>query len=210
MMNDLTGQRFGRLVALRPTHRRYSTGAVLWACRCDCRKRVTVPSASLLSGHTRSCGCLCRDSARKQINENRPKISACLRHGGMSKFSDPRLVRAYRIYRGMICRCCNSHAPNWRFYGGMGVQIDARWLGENGFKHFVADCGLPKIGDSISRWMDCGDYGPQNAHFATAKEQRAEKAKKRRFIQQTLKAELRIGPYGSRRKTKTAAMTEKS
>ena len=198
-MTDLRGQRFGRLVALKPLRKRHTTGAVLWRCVCACRTRVTVPSTSLLSGHTKSCGCWHRDAAREQINKNRPKVPATLKHGGMSKSSDPALTRAYGCYRAMISRCYNPHATNYRFYGAVGVQVCPRWLGEHGFENFVADCGLPRPGESISRWMDCGDYNPQNARFGTATEQRAEKTKKRRFIQQTLRAQLRIGPYGSKR-----------
>lgn len=195
MMTDLTGQRFGRLVAVKPLRRRYTTGAVMWKCVCDCGRYTTVPSTSLRSLHSKSCGCWHRDAARRQIDKNRPEHPGW-KHGGTSKFSDPALARAYRIYRAVICRCYNPRARSFRFYGAVGVQVCTRWLGEFGFENFVADCGLPRLGESISRWMDCGDYSPQNARFATAKEQRAEKAKKRRFIQQTLRAELRIGPYG--------------
>lgn len=195
-MMNLTGQRFGRLVAMKSVRRRYTTGAVMWVCRCACGKSVTVPSTSLRSLHSRSCGCWHRDAAAKQINKNRPKISACLRHGGMSKFSNPALLRAYRIYRGMIARCYNPHAINYRFYGAVGIEVCPRWRGPQGFENFLADCGLPKPNESLSRWMDCGDYNPQNARFATAKEQRIEKSKKRRFVQQTIKIQPRICPYG--------------
>jgi hypothetical protein len=34
------------------------------------------------SGHCKSCGCLRRDRARKQINLNRPAVSTTLKHGG--------------------------------------------------------------------------------------------------------------------------------
>ena len=54
---DLTGQRFGLLVALEPTDRRASTN-VIWKCQCDCGNFCEVSSSHLMAGNTRSCGCL--------------------------------------------------------------------------------------------------------------------------------------------------------
>lgn len=55
--NDLTGQRFGRLVSLNKTDQR-KNGHVVWHCQCDCGQEVNVVSSYLTSGDTRSCGCL--------------------------------------------------------------------------------------------------------------------------------------------------------
>jgi len=54
---DLTGQRFGRLVALKPTDMR-KKGKVVWECKCDCGNIVSVQSNKLKSGHKKSCGCI--------------------------------------------------------------------------------------------------------------------------------------------------------
>ena len=60
---DLTGQRFGKLVALRPTEGRRK-GAVIWECQCDCGKITFAISYNLISGGTQSCGCLRKKSKR--------------------------------------------------------------------------------------------------------------------------------------------------
>lgn len=54
---DLTGQRFGRLVAVEPTDER-SFGGVIWLCECDCGKKYKAKGSYLKSGQTKSCGCL--------------------------------------------------------------------------------------------------------------------------------------------------------
>ncbi len=54
---DLTSQRFGRLVAIRPTDRRYGT-CVMWECKCDCGNTTYASSHNLKCGNTDSCGCL--------------------------------------------------------------------------------------------------------------------------------------------------------
>lgn len=53
---ELTGQRFGKLTALRPAENIGKKTA--WLCRCDCGKEIAVITGRLRSGHTTSCGCL--------------------------------------------------------------------------------------------------------------------------------------------------------
>ena len=53
---DLTGQRFGRLVAVERTANR-DHGSILWLCRCECGNAATVSARNLVNGHTTSCGC---------------------------------------------------------------------------------------------------------------------------------------------------------
>lgn len=54
-IRDLTGQRFGRLVALRPLPLRLNR-QVVWECRCDCGRTTAIRSSGLVT-QTRSCGC---------------------------------------------------------------------------------------------------------------------------------------------------------
>jgi len=51
---DLTGQRFGRLVAVSIA----GTGEKrLWLCKCDCGNNKAYPTFQLRAGYTTSCGC---------------------------------------------------------------------------------------------------------------------------------------------------------
>ena len=59
---DITGQRFGRLVAIRPTEERRD-GKVLWECQCDCGNITKVRQGNLSQGLVRSCGCLRKEVA---------------------------------------------------------------------------------------------------------------------------------------------------
>ncbi len=71
-VTDLTGQRFGKLVAVAPTDRRQYTG-VVWRCLCDCDSVAYVSSHQLLSGYVKSCGCLghppLKDLAEKRFGQ---------------------------------------------------------------------------------------------------------------------------------------------
>lgn len=66
---DLTGQRFGRLVALSPTDQRVG-GSVIWKCQCDCGNIAYVRRNSLVDHHTSSCGCLRKEATAKRSMAN--------------------------------------------------------------------------------------------------------------------------------------------
>ena len=84
---DITGQRFGRLVATRRLGKS-KNGHSLWECKCDCGNMATVSMDNLCSGATRSCGCL-----RREVSGDSHRID------GRST------ERLYRVWRGMIERC---------------------------------------------------------------------------------------------------------
>lgn len=54
-LNDLTGQRFGKLVAKE--YIRQEGKRSKWRCVCDCGNETFVLANSLLKGRTKSCGC---------------------------------------------------------------------------------------------------------------------------------------------------------
>jgi len=55
---DITGQRFGKLVAVRRTGVISGQRISAWECKCDCGGKITVRLSSLNGMHTRSCGCI--------------------------------------------------------------------------------------------------------------------------------------------------------
>ena len=54
---DLSGERFGNLVAVRPTSERKS-GSVVWECQCDCGNTTLASAQNLRRGDKKSCGCI--------------------------------------------------------------------------------------------------------------------------------------------------------
>lgn len=56
LMNDLTGQKFNKLTVLYLKEKQYHK--IIWHCKCDCGNECDVSSSSLISGNTKSCGCL--------------------------------------------------------------------------------------------------------------------------------------------------------
>lgn len=57
---DLTGEKFGKLEALRKVNPHITSGGryiTMWECRCGCGNIAIVSSQKLRNGHTTSCGC---------------------------------------------------------------------------------------------------------------------------------------------------------
>ncbi|BCO16108.1 transcriptional regulator_gp055 [Bacillus phage vB_BceM_WH1] len=56
-MKDRTGEKFGMLTAIRYDGKD-DRNNVKWHCECECGKTKTVLAKDLVSGHTKSCGCM--------------------------------------------------------------------------------------------------------------------------------------------------------
>ena len=70
---DISGKRFGRLIAIRQTEYRDSPGTTVWECQCDCGNSAFYSLNELNSGKAKSCGCLYRES-RKDCSKNRADL----------------------------------------------------------------------------------------------------------------------------------------
>lgn len=69
----------------------------------------------------------------------------------------------------MRYRCLNPTNPKYRFYGGRGISICARW---ESFDNFLADMGPRPAGKTLDRYPDQnGNYEPGNCRWATKAEQ---------------------------------------
>lgn len=55
---NLIGKTFGKLMVIKETEKRSDNGNIIWECKCKCGRTTFIDSGSLLSGNTKSCGCL--------------------------------------------------------------------------------------------------------------------------------------------------------
>ena len=148
---DLTGQRFGRLIALSSAEKS-ARGRTRWHCQCDCGVKVVIPTFHLRGGNTLSCGCF-----REELR------STYKRTHGASR------TRPYGIWSDMIKRCTNPNHKFWSRYGGRGIRICDAWLR---YENFIADMGEPPPKYSIERKNNDGNYEPGNCIWVDQKTQR--------------------------------------
>lgn len=69
-VKDITGIRFGSLVAIEDTKKSDAHRNRIWLCQCDCGNTCEVSGNNLRTGHTQSCGCrkqtACAEVGKKQ------------------------------------------------------------------------------------------------------------------------------------------------
>ena len=149
---DLTNRKFGRLTALEFVGRS-KFNQRLWKAACDCGKFVTVPSNALLSGNSKSCGCVAVERIAK-LNRT---------HG---KTGTPE----HRSWNAMKARCYNPNVRSYKDYGARGIRVCKEWC--ESFEKFLEDMGQrPTPKHTLDRKDLNGDYTPQNCRWATISEQ---------------------------------------
>lgn len=83
------GMRFGRLTVLEKSKERIGKKKVIgWVCKCDCGNIKIIPSPTLLSVESRSCGCLNNETRSRLAKERWKNVWNERRHINEYKFVD--------------------------------------------------------------------------------------------------------------------------
>lgn len=93
---DLSGQRFGRLLVIRPAAN--SGKFTCWLCKCDCGNETTPRTSQLRNRKTKSCGCLRTEIAALRFTTHGLTVAR-------------KLSREYHLYHSAKKRAKQQQVP---------------------------------------------------------------------------------------------------
>lgn len=141
---DITGQRFGKLVAINRAPPR--KGQNFWRFRCDCGREKEVRRCHVTGGRTASCGC----------------AMGSFTHGLAH-------TRVWQTWKSMKQRCNNPNGVAFHRYGGRGITYCSEWELFEPFLQWALAAGYADDLE-LDRIDNDGNYTPENCQFISHRE----------------------------------------
>jgi len=132
-----------------------------WFCLCECGVIRSLKGDAVLSGRSKSCGCLQKEIVKSLRNN--------LKHGETGS-------RLWRIWAAIKARCTDTNQLAYKNYGGRGIMMCDEWANSyESFRDWARENGYADD-LTIERKNVNGNYEPANCTFIS----RAEQARNKR------------------------------
>jgi hypothetical protein len=129
---ELAGQPFGKLVAVKLLAVKSKRGERLWHCRCDCGRSCRVAQSHLVSGHTKSCGCVGPLTSHRVRKEHRAKEQIV--RNGVAWYSLRLTARLLGVDKSTLLGSKNR----------TGYKGSSPWLGGEGLPTLPLEGAFPR------------------------------------------------------------------
>ncbi|MEX0314726.1 MAG: hypothetical protein AB3N18_11155 [Allomuricauda sp.] len=150
-INIASGTKFNRWTVLKECPK--VSRRTKFLCKCECGTIRSVASHSLISGGSKSCGCLSSEITRKRN----------FIHG----LSNSKL---FFVWSSMKQRCQSQTDLGYVNYGGRGIKVCAEWIEFKPFYDWAIKNGY-REGLTLDRINNNGHYEPSNCRWTTRKVQ---------------------------------------
>ena len=155
ILYEISGQRFGRLIALEIVPRSDRKG-VYWRCQCDCGNEKVVDAISLIYGRTKSCGCLHNELLAKRSRKYSSTDSYCYTH-------------LYSVWSSIKSRCHSPSSSTYDLYNALGITVCDEWRYDfNAFREWSLKNGY-KEGMKLARYYESKGFFPNNCFWKVKK-----------------------------------------
>jgi len=159
LTQNVSGQKFDRLTAIKIAGKRAK--ANLWLCACDCGNETTATVSQLKRGDKTSCGC-----KKKEPKGPRPDLAQRNKDRATHAMTGS---YTYSSWIAMKSRCFDPKDKDYPRWGGRGIKVCKAWA--DSFIQFYKDMGERPTGHTIDRINNEGDYEPGNCRWALPKTQ---------------------------------------
>lgn len=133
---------------------------------CDCGNEKIVYISNMVSGATKSCGCLFKKTNLESLAKGRESIASKARYSARED--------EFWIWRSMIKRCTLKTDKSYKNYGGRGITVCDRWKAS--YDAFLDDMGFkPFSNATLDRIDNDKGYSPENCRWSTYAEQNRNK-----------------------------------